>query len=399
MARKTYKKKTKNGTEYYFFRLFYKDNRPKDIYANSVSEMEEKIGKAKKEMDGDLSTDTQPFGEFVKYWLYQVHLVDKKPSTKESYDNKFRKYIEHSPVSKVQLKKLTPKKIQDWYNDLFKSGVSTSVINGVNKIVRPAIRFAAETARIPNDFSKIIKIPEDRTVIKTPTPTVRPLTIKEQTAFEVAIKDDDYEMLYLTAMYTGLRPGELSALIWEDIDFKGKTIRVNKAYKVSKDIDLNKYIGVTGPPKTKNANRLVPIPDGILAKLKQYQINQKEKFLKYGVAVEGDFLVFSNSIGTYLDRQNMNKRIKKIYESCGIKNKRFYDLRHTYATRLFELGEAPKTVQMLMGHADISETLNTYTTVLEKQKVLSSKKLDKFYKGQIKGQNKMDKNKKPSERA
>ncbi|OFV68906.1 hypothetical protein [Acetobacterium wieringae] len=44
MARKTYKKKTKNGTEYYFFRLFYKDNRPKDIYANSVSEMEEKIG-------------------------------------------------------------------------------------------------------------------------------------------------------------------------------------------------------------------------------------------------------------------------------------------------------------------------------------------------------------------
>lgn len=399
MARKTYKKKTKNGNEYYFFRLFYKDNRPKDIYANSVSEMEEKIGKAKKEMDGDLSTDTQPFGEFVKYWLYQVHLVDKKPSTKESYDNKFRKYIEHSPVSKVQLKKLTPKKIQDWYNDLFKSGVSTSVINGVNKIVRPAIRFAAETARIPNDFSKIIKIPEDRTIIKTPTPTVRPLTIKEQTAFEIAIKDDDYEMLYLTAMYTGLRPGELSALIWEDIDFKGKTIRVNKAYKVSKDIDLNKYIGVTGPPKTKNANRLVPIPDGILTKLKQYQINQREKFLKYGVAVEGDFLVFSNSIGTYLDRQNMNKRIKKIYESCGIKNKRFYDLRHTYATRLFELGEAPKTVQMLMGHADISETLNTYTTVLEKQKVLSSKKLDKFYKGQIKGQNKMDKNKKPSERA
>ncbi|MBI4855815.1 MAG: site-specific integrase [Acetobacterium woodii] len=399
MARKTYKKKTKNGTEYYFFRLFYKDNRPKDIYANSVSEMEEKIVKAKKEMDGDLSTDTQPFGEFVKYWLYQVHLVDKKPSTKESYDNKFRKYIEHSSVSKVQLKKLTPKKIQDWYNDLFKSGVSTSVINGVNKIVRPAIRFAAETSRIPNDFSKIIKIPEDRTIIKTPTPTVRPLTIKEQTAFEIAIKDDDYEMLYLTAMYTGLRPGELSALIWEDIDFKGKTIRVNKAYKVSKDIDLDKYIGVTGPPKTKNANRLVPIPDGILTKLKQYQISQREKFLKYGVAVEDDFLVFSNSIGTYLDRQNMNKRIKKIYESCGIKNKRFYDLRHTYATRLFELGEAPKTVQMLMGHADISETLNTYTTVLEKQKVLSSKKLDKFYKGQIKGQNKMDKNKKPSERA
>lgn len=60
MARKTYKKKTKNGTEYYFFRLFYKDNRPKDIYTNSVTEMEEKIGKAKKEMDGDLSTDTQP---------------------------------------------------------------------------------------------------------------------------------------------------------------------------------------------------------------------------------------------------------------------------------------------------------------------------------------------------
>jgi integrase len=399
MARKTYAKKTKNGTEYYFYRLFYNDNPPKDLYANSVSEMDEKIAKAKKEMDGDLSTDTQPFGEFVKYWLYQVHLLDKKPSTKESYDNKFRNYIEHSPVAKVQLKKLTPKKIQDWYNALFKAGVSTSVINGINKIIRPAIRFAAESSRIPNDFSKIIKIPEDRTIIKTPTPTVRPMTIEEQKKFEIAIKDDDYEMLYLMGMYSGLRPGELSALIWEDIDFEEKTIRVNKAYKVSKDIDLNKYIGVTGPPKTKNANRLVPIPDGILIKLKQYQTNQKELFLKYGIPVESDFLVFSNSIGTHLDRQNMNKRIKKIYEPCGIANKRFYDLRHTYATRLFELGEAPKTVQMLMGHADISETLNTYTTVLEKQKKMTSKKLDKFYKGQTKGQNKKGKNKKPSEGA
>lgn len=383
MARRTYNRKTKNGIEYYFHRLFYKDNRPKDLYAKTVSEMEQKITKAKKEMDGDLSTDKQPFGDYVKYWLYQVHLMDKKPSTKETYDSKFRNYIEHSIISSVPLKNLTAKKIQNWYNDLFKNGATTSIINGINKIIRPAIRFAAETDRIPKDFSKTIKIPVDKTIMKKST--VRPLTEAEQKTFEAEIIGNDYEMLYLVALYSGLRPGELAALVWKDVDFDLNTIKVDKAYKVCRDLDSKKYVGKTTLPKTRNAIRSVPVPQAIMTKLKAYQINQKEKFLAYKIKVDENFLVFCTSIGTHMDQNNSNKRIKKVYAKCGIENKRFYDLRHTYATRLFELGEAAKTVQMLMGHSDISETLNTYTTVLEKQKTLSANKLNNFYNNQSLG--------------
>lgn len=90
-------------------------------------------------------------------------------------------------------------------------------------------------------------------------------------------------------------------------------------------------------------------------------------------------LVFSNEFGNYLDPSNVRKRYKRILRKNNITNKTFHDLRHTYATRLFELGENPKTVQMLLGHSSISITLNTYTHVLESMKVKAASKLNDLY--------------------
>lgn len=81
--------------------------------------------------------------------------------------------------------------------------------------------------------------------------------------------------------------------------------------------------------------------------------------------------------GKYFDSSNIRKRLNKIINTVNsnekdkskiIKPRKFHDLRHTYATRLFELGEVPKTVQQLLGHSDISLTLDTYTHVLESVK-------------------------------
>ncbi|MDD6794075.1 MAG: tyrosine-type recombinase/integrase, partial [Clostridiaceae bacterium] len=92
--------------------------------------------------------------------------------------------------------------------------------------------------------------------------------------------------------------------------------------------------------------------------------------------------------GRYFDSTNIRKRFNKIIDNINnnepnenkkIKHRKFHDLRHTYATRLFELGEEPKTVQKLLGHANLSITMDTYTHVLEEVKRNAVSKLDNLY--------------------
>jgi integrase len=83
--------------------------------------------------------------------------------------------------------------------------------------------------------------------------------------------------------------------------------------------------------------------------------------------------------GRYLDCSNVRKRFKRILVANGMQDKKFHDLRHTYATRLFELKEDPKTVQSLLGHSNISITLDTYTHVLDSMKERAASKLNDLY--------------------
>jgi integrase len=102
--------------------------------------------------------------------------------------------------------------------------------------------------------------------------------------------------------------------------------------------------------------------------------------LKLANLYNDNSLVLCNTFGNYLDSSTVRKRLKKIFLECGLEDRKFHDLRHTYATRLFELEEKPKTVQALLGHSDISVTLITDTHVLDGMKEKAVSKLDDMYK-------------------
>ncbi|MCB2301094.1 site-specific integrase [Clostridium tagluense] len=208
---------------------------------------------------------------------------------------------------------------------------------------------------------------------------VKPFSLEEQINFFKIIKGHDLELLFITSLDTGLRQGESFSLTWKDIDLDNASINVNKSYKTVKNIETGKYEGVVQTPKTKNSIRTVPIPSPLVNKLKQYKLSQKALKLKMGNLYQDNGLVFCNMFGNYLDSSNVLKRFKKILNEMDIQDMKFHDLRHTFATRLFELGENPKTVQVLLGHASISITLDTYTHVLDSMKKIASQKLNDLY--------------------
>ena len=397
MAKTVYKKKVKNGTEYYFYRLRHKNlKNPKDIYAKTVKELESKINKIKNNLDYGIENNKEYFENFFTNWLFNVKFTTLKPSTKEKYEGLYRNYIKNSSLSKIYVKNLTLNDIQDYYKNILNAGASPNCIANINKLIAPCIRYAYNNNLIIKDFSKAIILPKESETDKLSKKNkIIPFTLDEQKRFIAAIKGDEYEMLYITALNTGMRQGELFALTWSDVDLTNGYININKTAKNVSDVSRDGRKKATmriQTPKTINSIRKIKIPNFLISLLKTYKLKQKEHKLKLADLYKDKNLVFANAYGNYLDSSNIRKRMNKIIDTMNSKDKdhyieprKFHDLRHTYATRLFELGEEPKTVQELLGHSDVSVTLNTYTHVLDDIKDKAISKLDNLCKtmGQI----------------
>lgn len=385
MAKTVYKKKIKNGKEYYFYRLRHENlNKPKDLYASTVKELECKIKKAIHELDNSLSSDNITFGEFLKKWLFEIKFLKIKNMSKCLYEGAYRRYIKDSSISKVKLKHINAATIQTFINKLKRDNVSISMIKATYLIISPCLRYAYDNNYIIKDFTRSIILPrEDEKTKLEKQNKIHAFTPEEQKQFINLIKNNKHECLYLTALYSGLRQSELLALTWNDIDFENKTISVNKIARyqqIIKDGERANFETIVQTPKTKGSVRVVPIPDELVKALKKHKSKNIEVCLKLGIKFKNsDLLFYGRNYNSYLTNTTIYidfKRIaKKIREEIT-----FHDLRHTFATRLFELNINAKTVQKLLGHSTISMTLNIYTSVLQKVENEATNKLNDLYK-------------------
>lgn len=384
MARTTYKKKMKNGKEYYFFRLRHKNLKsPRDLYGNTVKELDKKIKDLTFELDHGVQNNKECFENFFENWLFEVNFINKKPSTKERYEGLYRNYIKDSSISSINIKDINQTDIQKYYNALVKKGISVSTIKQIHKIIAPSLRYAYNNNLIIKDFTKAIILPTEKEEDKLKNMNkINPLTLEEQQIFIEAIKGHELEVLFLTALNTGMRQGELFALTWNDIDFDSNTISINKTAKYVAQVDREgkgKYSVLVQTPKTMSSIRTIPIPVFLKDKLKQYKTIQSKNRLRLANIYQNNSLVFCNTYGKYLDSSRVRKEFNKILVNNQLQARKFHDLRHTFATRLFELGENPKKVQTILGHSRISTTLDIYTHVLESSKESISSKLDDLY--------------------
>lgn len=384
MAKTIYKKKIKNGNEYYFYRLRHKNLKaPKDMYAKTVKELENKINQLKYELDHDIVNNKECFETFFTDWLFDVHFGHLKPSTKENYEGVYRMYIKGSSLSKIKVKDLKLIDIQRFYNNLVDNGCTIIRIKNIHKIIKPFIRYLFANNIIIKDFSTSIILPkEDEKTKLTRETKIVPFTREEEKTFLMAIKNHHLEALFVTALYSGLRQGELFALTWNDIDFENSYINVNKSYRYITDVSRNGRSGGYGSvqtTKTPKSIRKVPIPKFVVKILLEHKKNQLIQKMKYKDIYKDNNLVFCNKLGAYLVDSTVTRQYKNILKKNNIPEKKFHDMRHTFATRLFELGEDPKTVQELLGHSTVSMTLNTYTHVLESVKLKAVSKLEELH--------------------
>ena len=279
------------------------------------------------------------------------------------------KSIEKSNIASEKIDEISSDDIQDFLNS--KKYLSNSSINKIFDQFKQAYNYAINKGYISkNPMLKVIKPKSNKQTKK-----VRALTVNEQQQFtnwliKQNVEDFPYKNIYLIQMYAGLRIGETLALQTYDINLRAKKINVNKT--LTKNLKSKVVMGKT--TKTYSGLRDVPIPYSLYP----YIVEQMK--IAENNTDNPEKLLFKPADKQYTSLSDVNDVLKTVLKyTLGITDITTHSLRHTYGTRCIEAGMQPVVLQRLLGHKDISITLNTYTDVLNEFKNEEMEKVNNYY--------------------
>lgn len=173
----------------------------------------------------------------------------------------------------------------------------------------------------------------------------------------------------LVCLFTGLRIGEICALKWSDIDLKNKTIKVSKTIQrvqIVDDYHNSKTTIISQSPKSNNSIREIPMTDDLISII----YKNVKNFNKNTYFLTGN--------KHYIEPRNLQNKFKKILANAKINDINFHALRHTFATRAIENGIDVKSVSEILGHSNVSMTLQKYVHISMQQKLKEINKLKLF---------------------
>jgi integrase len=191
---------------------------------------------------------------------------------------------------------------------------------------------------------------------------MRTLTEGEVSVFLEAASSSPYYPVYYTAISTGLRQAELCGLRWRDLDLDSGSLSVNQV--------LYKRRGVleVKPPKTSHSRRQIKMTDKLVQYLREYREVQETRYWQandwqINKPLPLDYFVFG-----FLDKpcspSMLSHDFAKMAQKAGLKDVRFHDLRHTFASLMLMRGAPGKVISEALGHASVAFTLQTYAHVL-----------------------------------
>ena len=185
------------------------------------------------------------------------------------------------------------------------------------------------------------------------------MSLDEQRLFLETAKDSDYFNQYSLVLQTGLRVGELTALKWSDVDFENRVLHIRKT------MDYRNKEWKINTTKTKTGKRDIPLTERAVEIL----LNTKNSVRKFNIIpIEYHDFVFLSRNGNPILNSAYNIILRRICKKAGIENYSMHELRHTFATRCIEGGMTPKALQEILGHANISTTMDVYVHVTEDSK-------------------------------
>ncbi|HWQ51781.1 MAG TPA: tyrosine-type recombinase/integrase [Terriglobales bacterium] len=339
------------------------------VYAKTYKEVKEKKNAYQKKVKPHESGKTSPpasAADLLEQWLDGDVKTEVKPSTYESYDCCIRKYAIpfFNQAGNQGLAQPSVARFVKSIND--DPELSESYKRKILTIFKTAVRQIMKGEPASPAVLEAVKLP------KIKSSEVQAFSMSEQRMIENAVfrSQDPKALGIVLTFYTGIRIGELCALKWSDLDYESGTMSIAKTVTRVRNSQPggNKTMLLVGTPKSQKSMRKIPLPKFLLKTYGEHEPfgADRERYLISGEAVP-------------TDPRGYEKLFKKILEQAGVKERKFHATRHTFATRALELGVDIKTLSEILGHSNVSITLNVYAHSLMEQKIIAMDKLNTLH--------------------
>lgn len=350
-------------------RILQSDGKYRYFYAKAYRELKEKMKNYREEDLSSLQTQTVVVETICAQFLSWIegdirHQI--KPSTYENYQYCVRKYIipffaetKESQITTASAAQFTSYiKCNETISESYKRKILTIFKTALKKILNnsPDIASIIDAVKLPKIKGNEVQV----------------FTTREQQLIEyAALNSENRRALGLIlCFYSGIRLGELCGLKWSDFDWDAGTMSIMRTVTRAKNFEQegNKTALHIGTPKSRTSIRKIPLPAFIIQQAKALGLDQKR---------EGYFVLSDNV--EPLDPRSYQKLFQRVLIQAGIKARKFHAIRHTFATRALELGVDIKTLSELLGHSNVSITLNIYAHSLLEQKKIAIDKFNSMY--------------------
>lgn len=345
------------------------DGSRKSFYGKTRDEVQKKLKQGIRDVDNglQLTTNQETLGQYLATWLEGVkHQV--KTSSFHCYDNSIRIHVVPN-LGKHRLSKLTPQHVQQFYTQKLEEGLSTTTVRQIHLILHRALKDAIRMGLIQRNVTEMVRPPRKRKV------EMKTLDARQAALFVEAANGERLEALFVLAITTGMRQGELLGLRWQDVDIDKGIIHVRQALYITRGV-----IYLT-EPKTVNSRRTIQLAKVAIYALRKYRIQYLQEALAFGPDWNTKYnLVFPTTTGNPIRAAHLvSLAFHRILRNAGLSHIRFHDLRHTAATLMLERGVNPKMVSEILGHSDISITLGIYGHITPRMQQMALDTIDELY--------------------
>jgi len=285
---------------------------------------------------------TPTFAEVAKDWLEY-----KKPNLRDStwsvYEGHTRNHFQD--LDPLKINRITTAKIEKFITDRQVQGMNILTLRKILVSLGQIMAYAVRHKYIDHNPVRDAEKPRGQGGEKKEK--IRILSPSEIIAFLDSVKNPKYRTLFMLAIMSGARQGELLGLKWTDIDWFNNQLHIQRTFNNQKWYK----------PKSATSYRKIDTGPAMMTELKKWRIACPKRDLD---------LIFPNEAGNPLNHNNMVKRhFEPALKAAGIERIRFHDLRHSYASLLIEQGENVKYIQSQLGHSSPTVTLNVYAHLMK----------------------------------
>ncbi|MFG2135310.1 tyrosine-type recombinase/integrase [Streptomyces sp. NPDC048650] len=313
-------------------------------------------------------TRSAKLAEWLPYWLDNVIKPNRKRSTYSKYAMHVRLYLVPLLGTK-RLENLGPRHVRVFLADVARKS-SAATAKEAHRVLRTALTAATREELVTRNVASLVEAPK---VVSRET---TPWSLDETLTFLEEARRDPLYAAFVLAIAMGLRRGEVLGLRWSDVDLDSRVIRIsNQVQRIGGEL----YQDTTKTGKI----RPVPLPLICLAALRWHRLRQVHDAEKRGTELDPAGLVFTTRSGRPIEPRNLNRSFSRLTASASLRPIRLHDARHGCATLLTAAGVAPRVLMEILGHSQISMTMDVYTHVAQDTQREAISHMDRLLKRRI----------------